>query len=102
MRRHAAKVDANQPQIVEALRAVGAKVQPLHDVGGGVPDLLVLYRGVFSLLEVKDGAKPPSARRLTEDQQAWHLEFASPNLHTVTTISQSLEAIGAHCVADPY
>lgn len=37
----AAKVDKNQPEIVEALRAEGAVVQHLHAVGVGCPDLLV-------------------------------------------------------------
>ncbi len=100
--RRACRVDANQPQIVDALRAVGAKVQPLHTVGGGVPDLLVLYRKTYFLVEIKDGAKPPSARYLTPDQQAWHREFAAPTLHVVNTVNQALEAIGAKRVADPY
>ena len=72
MMRRAAKVDANQREIVAALRAVGATVQPLHSVGQGCPDLLAGYRNVNLLLEVKDGAKPPSARKLTRDQSDWH------------------------------
>lgn len=81
--RRAAAVDANQAQIVADLRAMGCSVQPLHGVGGGCPDLLVGYRGPIGtppsaafginvLIEVKDGAKPPSARRLTFDQLDWH------------------------------
>jgi hypothetical protein len=57
---------------VETLRQVGATVQPLHAVGGGVPDLLVGFRGQTYLIEVKDGRKPPSARKLTPDQVEWH------------------------------
>ena len=70
--RRAAKVDANQAAIVAVLRQVGASVQPLHAVGGGVPDLLVGYRGRNWLVEVKDGEKPASARKLTPDQAEWH------------------------------
>jgi Holliday junction resolvase len=70
--RRAAKVDANQEQVVEALRAAGASVQTLAAVGKGVPDLLVGYQGQTLLLEVKDGRRPPSERRLTEDQLKWH------------------------------
>jgi len=66
-----ARVDANQKDIVVALRAIGAEVTHLHAVGKGVPDLLVSYRGFWFVLEVKDGSKPPSARKLTPDQVAW-------------------------------
>jgi hypothetical protein len=68
----AAKVDDNQTEIVSALRQIGASVQPIHMVGKGVPDLLVGFRGQTLLLEVKDGSKPPSKRRLTPDEQEWH------------------------------
>jgi hypothetical protein len=68
----AAKIDANQTVIIQALRKAGASVQPLHTVGGGVPDLLCGFRGRNYLLEVKDGSKPPSAQKLTPDQVIWH------------------------------
>lgn len=67
-----AKVDDNQAQMVEALRKIGCTVEPLHAVGKGVPDLLVGYHGVNILIEVKDGNKPPSKRKLTPDQIKWH------------------------------
>jgi len=70
--RRAARVDANQSEIVAALRAVGVSVQPLHTVGKGCPDLLCGVRGTNLLLEIKDGNKPPSARKLTSDEAAWH------------------------------
>jgi len=70
--RRAAKVDANQSEMVADLRACGVSVQPLHSVGGGVPDLLCGFRGRNVLIEVKDGSKPPSARKLTKDQVEWH------------------------------
>ena len=71
MRRNARK-DTNQDEIVEAMRAIGATVQTLHQLGGGVPDLLIGWRGVNYLWEVKDGNKPPSKRRLTPDEAEWH------------------------------
>lgn len=39
--RQAARIDANQPAIVNALRQAGATVQILSHVGKGCPDLLV-------------------------------------------------------------
>ena len=68
----AAKVDANHQEIVETLRALGASVQSLATVGDGCPDLVVGWRGRNVLLEVKDGAKAPSRRRLTAEEGRWH------------------------------
>lgn len=89
MPRYAAKTDTNQAAIVAELRGVGASVEPLHAVGRGVPDLLVLYRGRLLLLEVK-------TRRgtLTPDQVAWHREWAGV-VAVVRTPDEALHAIGA-------
>lgn len=92
--RHAARTDANQPEIVSALRAVGAEVTDLSSVGQGVPDLLVSFRGGWHLIEVKDGRKRPSARMLTLDQQRWHRRQQGP-VAVVCNVDQALAAIGA-------
>jgi hypothetical protein len=65
----AARIDANHGAVVAALRAIGASVCSLARLGDGCPDLLVGLDGVNVLLEVKDGAKPPSARGLTVREQ---------------------------------
>lgn len=65
------RLDDNQREVVAALRAAGATVQSLASVGGGCPDLLVGYRGVNWLLEVKDGSKAPARRKLTDAEQRW-------------------------------
>ena len=70
--RQVARIDANQGEIVAYLRRIGASVQVLSAVGHGCPDLLVGFRGRNVLLEVKDGGKPPSKRKLTPDEQEWH------------------------------
>ena len=70
--RRAAKIDANQEQVVAILRAAGATVQSLAAIGHGCPDLLVGWGGKTLLMEVKDGRKVPSAQKLTEDQIKWH------------------------------
>lgn len=92
--RRAAKVDANQEQVVSALRAVGASVQTLAAVGKGVPDLLVGYQGKTLLLEVKDGNKPPSERRLTEDQLKWHGAWRGGPLAIVDGPEAALRMLG--------
>ena len=68
----AKRTDANQAEIMGAFRSCGASVQTLHEVGRGCPDLLVGFRGRNLLVEVKDGSKPPSKRRLRPDQVRWH------------------------------
>lgn len=92
--RRAAAVDANQPEIVAALRKAGATVQPLHGVGEGCPDLLVGYRGKNWLLEVKDVNKPPSKKKLNERQVEWHDGWKG-HVATVETSGAALAVIGA-------
>jgi hypothetical protein len=93
MARRAAAVDANQPEVVKALRRVGATVQHLHTVGKGCPDILVGYQGQNFLLEIKDGNKPPSRRKLTDDEAAWH-EAWRGEVWTVHSADEALYAIG--------
>ena len=92
--RRAAKVDANQDQIVSALRAAGAVVQSLAAIGSGVPDLLVAFRGNLFLLEVKDGAKPKSSQKLTDKQVKWHQAWGAL-VEVVNSPEAALRAIGA-------
>jgi hypothetical protein len=87
--RIAAKVDRNQAEIVAALRQVGATVQHLHTVGQGCPDLLVGFRGVNYLLEVKS-----SGGCFTPDEQAWHQAW-SGEIHIVYSARAALQVIGA-------
>jgi Holliday junction resolvase len=51
--RRAAKIDANQTDLVEAFRRLGCSVLSLAAVGKGVPDLLVAIKGITWLVEVK-------------------------------------------------
>ena len=91
--RRAAAVDANQSAIVAALRKAGCTVQPLHSVGQGCPDLLVGRLGVNYLIEVKDGSKPPSARKLTSHQVEWHGGW-NGRVAIAETIGAALDAVG--------
>lgn len=94
--RRAAKIDRNQPEIVAALRKVGAQVFSLAGAADGIPDLLVAYRGQSLMLEVKDGTKPPSARQLTDDQIKFHAEWTGGPLFIVNSVGEALAAIGVH------
>ena len=70
-----ARVDANQAALVKLFRKLGFSVQHLHAVGRGVPDLMLGAHGRNYLVEVKDGAKKPSDRKLNPAQVAWHAEW---------------------------
>ena len=94
MTRYAAKVDANQADIVRDLRDMGCSVTLLHAVGGGVPDLMVGWQGETFLLEIKDGNKPPSARKKTDAQVIWHDAWRGKPVAVVCNIREALEAIG--------
>lgn len=94
MRRTAARIDSNQPEIIQALRKVGASVAPTHMVGQGFPDIVVGFRGINHLLEIKDGEKSRSRRKLTEDEKDWHLTWQG-EVRIVESVSEALKAIGA-------
>lgn len=83
------RTDANQSEIVAALRGAGASVQDLHEVGRGCPDLLVGYRGQTYLLEVKG-----PGGRLNSREALWHLEWRG-QARIVRDADDALEAIGA-------
>lgn len=90
--RRAARIDDNQPAIVAALRRAGASVQHLHKVGEGCPDILVGHAGRNLALELKDGRKPPSDRRLTPAEQEWHAAWRG-QVATVYSIDDALRVV---------
>jgi hypothetical protein len=87
--RRAAKVDANQDQIVSALRVAGATVQSLAAVGKGCPDLLVSYRGQMYLMELKHGKG-----KVNEQQAKWHSDWKA-DVYVVYGAEEALQVIGA-------
>ena len=86
--RRAARRDDNEKEVIAALREAGAYVKQINDEG--LFDLLVSYRGETLMIEVKDGAKPPSARRLTEAEQKFHDEWPGSDLYTVTSVEEAV------------
>lgn len=100
--RYRTRSDANQKEIDEALRAVGASVVVLGNVGKGCPDRAVGYRGHTYLLETKNGArlkKYSIAQRenlmRTPDQDKFHAEWRGGPIAVVFTVDEALKAIGA-------
>lgn len=83
----AAKIDANQPEIVAALRKAGFSVVSLARAGGGVPDLLVGRAGRNYLLEVKE-----VSGKLRVTQELWHRAWRG-QVATVRTAEEAIAAV---------
>jgi hypothetical protein len=84
--RYAARVDANQEQIVSALRSAGAYVWII-----GLPiDLLVGFKGHTFLVEIKDGPK----KRLTKLQTDFFENWCGGTLCRVDCPDAALRMIG--------
>lgn len=71
MSRYARRIDDNARTIINALRALGASVEPLQGKTG-TPDLAVGYRGVTTLAEVKPVTGVRAQTELRDTQVAWH------------------------------
>lgn len=86
--RRRARVDANHAAIRGALRLLGWTVGA---TGRGMPDLVAVKSGRCVFIEVKDGAKPPSARKLTPDQQRLHWSFQSAGfpVRVITSVDET-------------
>ena len=78
MTRYARKVDANHREIVRALRRLGCTVLDLSSHGRDVPDLAVGYRGVVTLIELKNPQNKGSTRGLSAGQRRWLAEWPGP------------------------
>ncbi len=81
------RVDTNQRAITLALRQVGASVQPLHTIGRGCPDLLIGFRGINFLLELKI-----PGNKLTSDEVEWH-ETWRGQVRIISTIDEVFKLI---------
>jgi hypothetical protein len=91
--------DANERDIVTALRCFGASVQQLD--AKGCPDLLVGYEGVTLLMEVKpehgkaERHSKRTASGLRETQEAWWATWRGLRPVVVTTAEEAIAAIQA-------
>jgi hypothetical protein len=79
------KVDANQKEIVAALRQMGATVWITSDCGHGAPDIICGYSGRSYLFELKS-----SGGRMTTDEIEWRDKWRG-NYYVITTAEQAIE-----------
>lgn len=85
--RRKAKRDTAEKGIVKALRGVGASVDFIN--AENIPDLIVGFRGVNYLIEVKTGKA-----KLKQGQADWHDEWIG-QCAVARTPNEALRIIGA-------
>lgn len=93
--RRAAKVDDNHAEIVSAFRKFGCQVLSIAQLKN-CADLVVKRGNKVVLVEVKDGTKPPSARKLTPGEVKFHAEwlgsvFVVKDLSDVIALVRAME-----------
>lgn len=80
--KRAARVDRNQPEIVELFRKLGWTVLILSQLKNCC-DICVSKNGRTIMIEIKDGEKKPSQQKLTEGEikfkDNWQGEYALVN-----------------------
>ena len=84
--------DDNHNEISRALGKIGCTILDLSAVGNGCPDILVGTAGRNILMEIKDGAKPPSARKLTPQEDSFHSTWGG-TVYTVCTVQEAIDII---------
>ena len=93
------RTDSNQKEIVKTFRYLGARVVITSMVGGGFTDAVVQYwypnRRCHNLetmlVEIKDGSRIPSERKLTPEQIEFHAKFVCHIVETVRDVYELLE-----------
>lgn len=84
------KSDHNQAQIVHSLRSIGATVKITASVGHGFPDIVVGWKGINYLFEIKNKkthGKPNELQRMFFEQ--W-----KGSAFVVSSIEEILPIIG--------
>jgi Holliday junction resolvase len=89
-----ARVDANHGEIVACLRQMGASVFDASRMGRGFPDLVCGFRGKTYLVEVKDGEKVKSARKLTTAQVTFREVWRGEPPVTVESVDDVIALLG--------
>lgn len=67
------KTDLNHKELIDKIRKIpNISVFSTHTIGKGFPDIVVGYKGLNYLIEIKDGSKYKSQKKLTESELKFH------------------------------
>ncbi len=100
MERKYKRTDANQTEVVEGLRKIGCSVAVTSAVGDGFPDIVVGRTDINGekknwLVEIKDGNKPPSKRRISPDQIEFHGQWRG-QIAVVNSLDEAINLVLQH------
>lgn len=92
--RRACRIDENQTEIVTALRKLGAVVLITSQLKNCF-DCLVCFNGSTYMVEIKDGNKPKSARKLTTGELEFKAKVESVGCvyNVVNSIDEALQLL---------
>ena len=82
------KVDNNQLEIVKTFRSMGATVLNLSGVGKGCPDLLIGYKNISVLVEVKS-----KTGKFTEPQLKFMEQWKGGAVNRIDSVDGAIRLI---------
>lgn len=87
------RTDANHKQLINQIRQVPfISVFSTHELGKGFPDIVVGYRGINYLFEIKDENKTASQKKLTDSEVKFHRGWMG-QVHIVENIKDVYKII---------
>lgn len=89
--RRAPRKDDNHNDVAELFEKSGFATEDMSHVGRGFPDLLVAYRGVMKLVEIKNRKTSYGRRGLNDLQRGLQARF---NVCVISSTDEALEFIG--------
>lgn len=92
--RYGAKKDANHHEVVAALEKAGASVLDMSAIGGGFPDLIVGFRNLTLLMEIKNPKTAYGRRGFNKNQVRWQESWRGGPVALVDGPEAALRALG--------
>lgn len=89
MNKYAKRVDANQREIVDAFKKMGASVFDASHIGAGFPDLLIGYGGRTVLVEIKSSEKA----KFTDAQLKFMAEWKGSAVSRINDVQGAITLI---------
>lgn len=90
--RLAARKDANHDQIVKAFRSMCCGWIDTYQFGAPLLDGLLEVNGVTVMVEIKDGSKRPSARKLTEGEEKTFATWRG-RMAVISSIDEAIQLV---------